>query len=258
MLLYAPAAPAESTRVRTITPRPGGRRHASRCPARVDAPTHVYALAKGAARLTRVLPDGCQGSIGLRPAGDILGYAPRRGALLRRRDADRRCLLHRAAPAGCAVPPLSGSGAPLPGTLHPQIGGAGPSAGTRPADTSQGTGMPEASRAGLRSARHPRRYRRIARPDTGNRQPPRARIGDVLHPGRRRDGFREAEGRDGEQQRHLLQPLPRITRDRPIAASRAKVRSAGWNGSSPGAGRPPPRPSRPGHARGRGMSRRGG
>lgn len=41
-----------------------------------DAPSHVYALADGAARLTRVLPDGRQGSIGLRLTGDILGYTP--------------------------------------------------------------------------------------------------------------------------------------------------------------------------------------
>lgn len=41
-----------------------------------DAPSHVYALAEGAARLTRVLPDGRQGSIGLRLAGDIIGYTP--------------------------------------------------------------------------------------------------------------------------------------------------------------------------------------
>jgi CRP/FNR family transcriptional regulator len=41
-----------------------------------DPATHVYTLTDGAARLTRVLPDGRQAAIGFRFPGDILGFTP--------------------------------------------------------------------------------------------------------------------------------------------------------------------------------------
>ncbi|MBD0270940.1 MAG: helix-turn-helix domain-containing protein [Acetobacteraceae bacterium] len=41
-----------------------------------DGASHVYTLAEGAARLTRVLPDGRQAAIGFRLAGDTMGFTP--------------------------------------------------------------------------------------------------------------------------------------------------------------------------------------
>lgn len=41
-----------------------------------DPATHVYTLTDGAARLTRVLPDGRQAAIGFRFPGDIMGFTP--------------------------------------------------------------------------------------------------------------------------------------------------------------------------------------
>jgi CRP/FNR family transcriptional regulator len=41
-----------------------------------DPATHVYTLTDGAARLTRVLPDGRQAAIGFRFSGDIMGFTP--------------------------------------------------------------------------------------------------------------------------------------------------------------------------------------
>lgn len=41
-----------------------------------DDASHVYTLTDGAARLTRVLPDGRQAAIGSRLSGDIMGFTP--------------------------------------------------------------------------------------------------------------------------------------------------------------------------------------
>jgi CRP/FNR family transcriptional regulator len=41
-----------------------------------DRAAHVFTLTQGAARMTRLLPDGRQAAIGFRFAGDILGFTP--------------------------------------------------------------------------------------------------------------------------------------------------------------------------------------